>query len=333
MKQSITRHALLVGVAMLISFAPITDALAKKPSPSNSGKTAMAKVAAKPKPSKPTASKRRFPDKTISLIPPETSSPAPALPSTPPLGLDPQVPNFLNPPENQPKQVLVPPDTVLIVTLDQELHSKKNQMGDAVSATVSETLFLGPYEVIPKGSHLSGKITQINPKRDAEGRNPYIVVAFEDLKRPLETTAYPAHAALVAYKSGLRGQDYVWKLPSPAERKRSSFRGIVGGAISGAFFNPVFGPLAGAGLGFMKGSLMNNMARGGDVSIKPQQPIPIAIDQAFMLPVSEGAQQPAPAEAPVSPQSAITGESFAAKNAEWQRTLAPLLGIAGSASL
>jgi hypothetical protein len=113
------------------------------------------------------------------------------------------------------------------------------------------------------------------------------------------------------------------------ERKRSAFRGIVGGAISGAFINPIFGPLAGAGLGFMKSSLTDGLARGGDVSIKAQQNIPIAIDKDFMLPVSEESQ-PAPAEtpvAPISPQSAASpGDAFALKNAEWQRALAPLIG-------
>lgn len=205
-----------------------------------------------------------------------------------------------DPSQDPPKNLVVPADTVIHIALNQALHSKQNQLGQSVSATVAQPVYLGPFLAIPKGSTLNGQITRINPKPNKDGHNPYIVVEFNALKRPSDPDVVPFHGSLIAYKTGLRKQDYVWKLPSKNQRKRANLQSVMGGALSGIFINPIFGPLVGAGAALLKTSAVNSFARGGDVRLRENQVIPISVGKAFMLPVSAPTALEHPASLPDS---------------------------------
>jgi hypothetical protein len=190
-------------------------------------------------------------------------------------------------PSENPKELLVPVETVLAIKLEQPLNSEQNKVGETVQATVTEAVYLGPYLAIPANSKVSGKITHVNAKRDELGRNPYIIVKFDTLQRPMDTAVLPFHSTLIAYKTGLRGQEYVWRLPRPGDRKRNAMKSVIGGALSGMFLNPIFGPPLGAGMALLKTSLTDKVARGGDVKIKANQVIPIAVDEPFNVTVTD----------------------------------------------
>jgi hypothetical protein len=194
------------------------------------------------------------------------------------------------------KNILVPPNSVMYITLQQPLHSKQNQVGENVQATVIEPVYVGPYLAVPSGSTIIGQVTHVNDKKDKEGRHPYIVVQFKGLKRANEPNLTPMHASLIAYKNGIRGHEYVWKLPDPKERKRENIKSAVKGALSGIFLNPLFGPPLGAGAAILRNSVTDKFARGGNVEIKANEPLPIAIDEGFTVSVSETV----PAEIPVN---------------------------------
>lgn len=217
-------------------------------------------------------------------------------------------------PKSAEKTMVVPPNTVLMVQLQDALHSGKNNLGDPVHATVTEPVFLGPYLAIPAQSELVGRITQLNDKRDELGRYPYIVVTFNAVRLPEREQVLPFSGSLIAYKNGLRNQDYIWELPNKDERKRNHMKGIVGGALSGFFINPVLGPPIGAGAALLKNGLTDKFARGGSVKIKANEPLPIATDEAIPVPVALNPANPV-AEAKLSdlerPVAASTEKSKA----------------------
>ncbi len=185
------------------------------------------------------------------------------------------------------KSLMIPTNTVLSIKLDQGLDSDTTQKGEPVSATVQEPIYIGPYLVIPAGSRIGGAVTHVNNRHSNNGEHPYIVVGFNTLKRPNENVIHPFAGSLVAYKTGLRGQDYVWALPNKADKRKSTMKSTLGGAVSGLMINPIFGPLVGGAAGFFKNSLTDRIARTGDVEIKANQAVPISIEQAISLPVEE----------------------------------------------
>lgn len=236
----------------------------------------------------------------------------------------------LQPSSIQTKELLIPAHTVLNITLDQEIHSQQAQPGNPVSAVITEPLLIGPYEMIPQGSRIHGKVTHVNAHKDQEGRNPYVMVSFQTIQRPGDTAALPFSGSLIAYKTGMRGQDFVWKLPSKGERKRQHLKSVIGGAISGAFLNPFFGPPVGAGLALLKGAVLDGFARGGDVELKPNQEIPISVDEAFSLPIAISPVEPletqhsqAQPQQPLNSDSVERGVSFPQEGSSLRN--APLL--------
>jgi hypothetical protein len=183
------------------------------------------------------------------------------------------------------KHLVLPEGTVLNVRLQQPLHSEESAVNDLVSATVVKPVYIGPYLMIPENSTLTGWVAAVNDKRkDKEGLHPYVVVGFDQLVRPGEGVAMPFNAVLIAYKTGLRKSDSVWKLPQKGDGKRNAIRGTIGGAVSGALINPVIGTAVGAGAGLGKALLIDRVARGGSVKIKANKEVSIATQMGCSLP-------------------------------------------------
>ncbi len=188
--------------------------------------------------------------------------------------------------QSEKQSVLLPADTVVTMRLDTELSARKSQLGQEVHGTVMEPVYLGPYLAVPKNAMLTGQITDINPKLDKLGRNPYLVVLFNQIQEPSDpSVVYPFHAKLIAYKTGLRKHEYVWRLPEKGDRGRAAVKNTVAGAASGFLINPVFGPVIGGGAGLFKSTVVDRFARRGDVRLKQGQVMSIAVDQPVNLPL------------------------------------------------
>jgi hypothetical protein len=199
------------------------------------------------------------------------------------------VPSLTQQSEEQMKNLVVPAGSILNIALDQSLSSDDNREGDPVQAVVVEPLYLGPYLVVPQGSRVGGKITHINSRHGKSDSHPYIVVSFTALKRPEDKDFLPFKGMMIAYKTGLRSHDYVWKLPEKEKRSRSRIRSTMIGALSGVLINPIYGPAIGAGSALLKSTVIDQIGRGGEVQIKANQPLPIAIEESFTAPVTETA--------------------------------------------
>lgn len=240
---------------------------------------------------------------TTSFLPPQpeeirgAASPASPLPGEKPSMQAASPPESTLQPAGKIKELVVPPGSVLMIALEQALNSDRNMPGEQINATVTEPLQLGPYLAVPKDSRIVGTITHINSGRASTGdKHPYVVVAFTALKRPEDQAYIPFSGSLIAYKNGLRGHEYVWRLPQKGDKARSNLKSVAAGAISGAFINPLFGPLLGAGAGLLKSSVMDGFARGGSIKIKARDPLPISVEEAFAVPVlvQEAALPPPP---------------------------------------
>jgi len=193
------------------------------------------------------------------------------------------------------KAATVPADTVLNVKLSKPLSSARNEQGESVTATLDDPLYVGPFLLAPEGSTITGKITEINKKAVKKGPNPYIIVDFYELQRLNENTKLPFQASLIAYQTGLKRKDYVWRLPDKKSRLRSNLSGMLSGAAYGIMVNPIFGGPVGAGFGLLKSVAINKVAERGTVKIKETEVIPISIQSAFNLPViSSGKQELGP---------------------------------------
>ncbi len=209
--------------------------------------------------------------------------------------------------------------------MDQALNSKRNKKGDSVRATVTQSLYLGPYLAIPKGTKITGQITQINAKTDKLGRHPYIVVDFEQLKRASDTKSEPFSGKLIAYKVGLNGSESLGKLPQKGDGLGFSLRGIIGGAVSGAFINPIFGPIIGAGASIAQSVLTHEVARGGEVNLEAHQDVAIAVEHGFPVAV----QEPVPTKPKETVMTSINANIMKSgsdeREAAFQKEFAPLL--------
>jgi len=184
------------------------------------------------------------------------------------------------------RTVAVPAQTVLDVTLARPLNSKVAKIGDTVTATVKKPVYVGPYLVIPEDTNLLGQIADLNRKAQKKGPNPYIVVNFSSMKRPEDHYVIPIQASLIAYKTGLQKEDYLWRLPEKNDHLKSHVGSAVEGAAVGFFVNPVFGPIIGAGAGLLKSVTVNKIAQHGAVKIKSGQEIPISVQDSFVVPIA-----------------------------------------------
>jgi hypothetical protein len=151
--------------------------------------------------------------------------------------------------------------------------------------TVKEPVYIGPYLAVPAASQISGKVTAIKKKAEKNGPNPYVVVNFNQMKRPDSAHTVPIDAELIAYRTGLKKTDYLWKLPQPKSAWKTRLGSMAEGALVGFFINPVVGTPIGAGAGLASSMTLDRMTRRSGVSIKSGVVIPIAVQQAFKVSV------------------------------------------------
>ena len=71
--------------------------------------------------------------------------------------------------QNQPAAVAAPASPEIHAVLEKMLHPKKVNVGDAVTARMTESTKLKDGTELPKGTHVVGKVTEVKAKADKEG--------------------------------------------------------------------------------------------------------------------------------------------------------------------
>jgi hypothetical protein len=184
-------------------------------------------------------------------------------------------------PQYAHRSVAVPAQTVIYVKLLNPVKTGSAQVGDVVKATVQKAVYVGPYMVISPGSTLYGEITAIQEKHQPDGLNPYVLIQFNRASRGDDNTDVPINAELIAYKTGLKKADYLWKLPTQPKRFKQYLGAAAEGALTGLFFNPIVGPPAGAVAWMLAAFAKNKLSERGSITLKTDDVLPIAVQKTF----------------------------------------------------
>lgn len=161
--------------------------------------------------------------------------------------------------------------------MDNEINSKVSSVNDTFTVTVSKPVIVRETEILPVGTVIEGRITQVK-RASVGGADGNFQVRFESLRLP-SGARREIEAALVDF-----------------ERPRSSgaartFLSIIGGAGLGALIGAASGKesgaLIGAGIGAGAGTGAAVLQKGKDARIRSDEEIEIRLDKEVTLPVED----------------------------------------------
>jgi hypothetical protein len=149
----------------------------------------------------------------------------------------------------QIKYYTVSANTVIRARINEELNSGEARIGDRFTANVVEPVYAGSgVEVIPVGSRIGGRVTQV---RRAGKRTPgNITVAFDSVRLPNGRTVV-INGSLTTLQADDVNADNEGTVKGTSNRKRDAVF-IGGGAAGGA----IIGGIAGGGKGALIGGIL-----------------------------------------------------------------------------
>jgi hypothetical protein len=152
----------------------------------------------------------------------------------------------------------VPINTVIRVRINEQLNSGTARIGDRFSANVTEPVYAGAgIEVIPVGSKVGGRVTQVNR---AQRRKPgNITVAFDSVALPNGRTAL-INGSLSPLQADNVNADNEGTVKGTSNQKRDAVF-IGGGAATGAIIGAIAGGGKGAAIGGILGGALGTGAR------------------------------------------------------------------------
>jgi len=166
--------------------------------------------------------------------------------------------------------------TTIQVKMDNEINSKVSSVNDTFTVTVSKPLIVRETEILPVGTIIEGRITNVKPA-SLGGVGGSFEVKFETLrlingaKRPIEAV-----------------------LTNQEKPKSSNTRNIVSviggtalGALIGTASNKENGALIGAGIGAGAGTSAAIFRKGKEARIKTDEQIEIRLKKDVTLPVED----------------------------------------------
>jgi hypothetical protein len=160
----------------------------------------------------------------------------------------------------EPKQLVVPADTVIAVVLDQTISSKTSKPGDRFSATVESPVEVGGKVAIPKGARAQGVV------KEAKAAGRFKGGALLALKLTSVTVNGKDHEI----------QTSAAMTSSKGKGKRTAVM-VGGGAAGGAGI----GAIAGGGKGAAIGALIGAAAGTGGAGFTGNRDITLAAETAL----------------------------------------------------
>lgn len=155
----------------------------------------------------------------------------------------------LTAPQYPERSWTIPPDTVISAQMNGTLTSRTARVGDKFAATVTVPVYVNGKAVIPAGSVIEGRVTQVTPAKRMN-RSGTIGVDFDDLVFPNGVVA-PLVGNLTSDDPEVRRRiDDESRVSGPGNKRTSVFIG--GGGAIGA----VLGGIAGGGKGAVLGGVV-----------------------------------------------------------------------------
>ena len=147
------------------------------------------------------------------------------------------------------KYYTVPANTVIRARLNEPLNSGEARVGDRFTANVVEPVYTASgVEVVPVGSRIGGRVTQVNRAKKRSPGN--ITVAFDSIRLPNGRTAV-INGSLTTLQADDVNADNEGTVKGTSNRKRDAVF-IGGGAAGGA----IIGGIAGGGKGALIGGIL-----------------------------------------------------------------------------
>jgi len=166
--------------------------------------------------------------------------------------------------------------TTIQVKMDNEINSKVSSTGDTFTVTVSKAVIVRETEILPIGTVIEGRITNVKPA-SLGGVGGSFEVRFETLRL--------INGAKRTIEAVLTNPE---KPKSPGTRNiLSVIGGTALGALIGTATNKENGALIGAGIGAGAGTSAALLRKGKEARIKTDEQIEIRLKSNVTLPVED----------------------------------------------
>ena len=181
----------------------------------------------------------------------------------------------------------VPTDTVIRVRLNESLNSGTARIGDKFSTNVVEPVYAGNgIEVVPVGSKIWGRVTQVNRAQKRKPGN--ITVAFDSIALPNGRTA-AINGSLTTLEADDVKSDNESTVKGGSNRNRDAVF-IGGGVGAGAIIGGIAGGGKGAVIGGILGGALGTGARvlekEKEAEVKSGTEFGVILNRSVSLPAS-----------------------------------------------
>jgi len=206
----------------------------------------------------------------------------------------PRLGRYKRPPatQTQPNYYTVPYNTVFRVRMNQEISSGNARVGDRFTTTVVDPVYAsGGIEVVPAGSTITGRVTQVVPAQ-RKGKAGSIGVSFISLQLPSGMTR-TINGSLTDVTTNTARSDREGQVSGRSIIKRNAVF-IGGGAATGALIGAIAGGGKGAGIGAIVGGGLGTagaiFAKGNEAVVKRDTEFGVVLNQSISLPASNARQ-------------------------------------------
>lgn len=184
--------------------------------------------------------------------------------------------------------VTVQEGTTLRITLNTSLSTRDTRQGDRFTASLREPIYVNGVEVIPFGTKIEGRVTQVQRPGHTHGVGK-LDLAFDRIELP---NGYDT--ALVASTAGAETSEKTkvgkeGTINGPSSRKQEAEEVAVAGGIGagiGAIAGGGKGTAIGGGAGALVGLADRMRRRGKDLDLPAGSTLVLRLDRPLQVPVS-----------------------------------------------
>jgi hypothetical protein len=177
-------------------------------------------------------------------------------------------PEIVTPPSANSDSLTIPAGTKVPLALKQSISTKNSKEGDPVYAATTFPVVINDHIVIPAGTYVQGRISQVKRGGRIKGRAE-VLMHFSTLIYPSGyTVVLPGAVENVpgAEKTSMKDEEGTIRQDSQTGEKARTVATAAGtGAVVGGLSNGVKGGLIGAGIGGGVGTAIGLLTRGNDV--------------------------------------------------------------------
>jgi hypothetical protein len=171
--------------------------------------------------------------------------------------------------------------------MNQEISSENARVGDRFTTTVVDPVYAGGVEVIPAGSTITGRLTNVT--RAQRRKAGTIAVSFVSVQLPNGTSrAINGSLTDLPQNSGGRGDNEGTVGGKSTTRRNAVFIG--GGAATGALIGAIAGGGKGAGIGAIIGGGLGTagalFSKGNEAVVKRDTEFGVVLNQSVSLPAA-----------------------------------------------